>query len=280
MKNFALLIKKELWENWVNWKTIIVFVFFMALGVIGTYSRYQNALQMKASFQSSSSLITGGLEYNIAAGDLISPLFLFVGVAVTIIAPLMLMSTVAHEVQSGQAASILVKPVRRTAYILSKFIVYLSIFWLAIISSVLISIIYANSVADVTIDMGQTWRCIGLSLIFALFCISFMLFLSSITRNQLIAGGIGIILLFFMSSTLYSPEVIFTWMPSKLLEWCQNIINNYTPPWDWAYHYPDLGMDSVETEKYTPAWIAFGFSIISSVILLVISVMFIKRKEL
>ena len=275
MNNFALLIKKELWENWVNWKIAIILVFFMALGILSPYSSYQNALLSKEMFEShlNSPLYTdSGLGYTIFAGNLVGQLFFYIALAVVIIVPLMLMGTVAHEVKSGRAASILVKPVGRMAYILSKFVVYLSIFCLAITSAILIGAIYANSVADIPIDMGKIWQCIGLSLVFAFFCISFILFLSSITKNQLAAGGVGLILLFMMAGFMYSPEVIFEIMPSKLMDWCQHIVDVSYNPWP--------GMIEHDLEKYYPPWTAFGVSGISPVILIAFSVMLIKRKEL
>jgi ABC-2 type transport system permease protein len=253
MNNFLLLLKKEVWENWVNSKVVVVLSFFALFSVFAPYIAYQPYLsQFIVPDMTAASLLDG--FYNSLA------IFLIMFI------PFMTMGTVASEVKNNNAASLLVKPTGRAGYIISKFLIYFLLFGLAVTVAVILSAIYANSLAlnPNAFRDNVTWAALGLIWVFMAFAVSLMIFLSTITKSQVLAGVFGLLLLFLGFSFSYatSPSIIKC-LPTSMFIWIHDL-----------FHPSNI------VNTYSPMWSAFIISLLSPIIFIASSIFIIKRKEL
>jgi len=261
MNNFLLLVKKEVWENWVNSKIVIVFSAFALFAVFTPYMSYRPYLsQFIIPSMTATSLL--GNFYNFLT-------FFFV-----MFIPFMLMGTVASEIKNNNAASILVKPTGRAGYILSKFLVYVLIFGLAITVAVILSSIYANSLAlePNAFSNNVTWSALGLLWVFIAFAVSLMIFLSTITKSQVLAGVLGLCLLFLGAMLSALSPSLTKCMPTSLFQWIYELLNQTVNQ--------DNSPIVTFTTTYSPMWPAFFISLLSPIAFISASIFMIKRKEL
>jgi len=258
MNNFALLIKKELWENWVNGKIVIVFALFILLAIFAPHMSYEDSVGRNF----------GSFFTYVRGEDLLFSFYQYFEMLLVIFIPFMMMGVVAAEIKNNTAASLLVKPIGRAGYILSKFIVYFLIFGVAATVAILFSTVYANILAFEALAFSKVFLIWCLMMVFIAFAVALLLFLSTIIRNQLVAGAIGLCILFALYGFMYHPSLIF--LPGKLFVWI----------WETLNIDPDLVEQGAIKYEHSPAWPAFIVSIISSVIFVIASIFIIKRREL
>jgi len=257
MNNFLLLIKKEIWENWVNNKIVMVFSILAIIAVVMPFTSYQSYL---SRFTINS----------MPASELLVVFYAFLQVLLNMCIPFMVMGTVASEIKNNNAASVLVKPTGRAGYIISKYLVYMLIFGLATIVAIILSAVYANSLAldPNAFSDNRLWAMIGISLVFISFVVSLMVLLSTITKSQVIAGILGYCILVAGSAFGIVPAVL-RFMPISLFMWMSEILN----PKIYSPEYAVM---------VTPfdAWPAFFIALLAPIAFIFASIFIIKRKEL
>jgi len=261
MNNFLLLLKKEVWENWVNSKMVIAFSIFAVLAIFLPFSQFD-------------SYYNRIIVQSMPATDLLQVFYPTLGTFILILVPFIVMGAVASEVKSTTTASLLVKPVGRAGYVLSKYLIYLMIFGMSTTIAVLIGAIYANSLALEPNAFDKIWAIIGLYWAFIAFAVSLVLFLSTITKSQVLAGTLGFLLLmiaFMLSGTPLDAFVEF--LPTRLILWIQNMYTVY--PED-----SDMFVSGYGFIRYAPSWSAFWTALVSSVVFVLASIGIIRHKEL
>ncbi|MCL2140543.1 MAG: ABC transporter permease [Dehalococcoidia bacterium] len=251
MNNFLLLLKKELWESWANSKIVIVASALAIVSILGPYFKLQPYY---------SRFVVQGLTGSL----LVSDFYIYLQLLLFIFIPFMVMGTVASEVKNSTTASLLVKPVGRAGYIISKYLAYMLVFGVATIIATLLSAVYANALAPEADAFGKIWGTLGLSLVFISFAVSFVIFVSTITKQQIIAGISGLFVL-MLSFVFQYVENVNKFLPTSLFLWIQNIL---VPPMVQNTYDP------------SPAWLAFIISIVASFVFILASTLIIKRREL
>ncbi|MCL2475343.1 MAG: ABC transporter permease [Chloroflexi bacterium] len=260
MHNFALLLKKELWENWANGKIVIVFALFTLLSILAPHMSYENNIGNNF----------GNFFVYMNGERLLIDFYQYLEMILVIFIPFIIMGAVASEIKNNTAASLLVKPIGRAGYILSKFIVYFLIFGVAATVAILFSTIYAHLLVPEPIAFSKVCLLSCLILVFIAFAVALLLFLSTIIRNHLVAGAIGLCILLVLLSVTSQTSPIFELFPGELFAWINEILSIDS-------YYVEQGLLNYQ---HSPAWPAFFVSIISSVIFVIASIFIIKRKEL
>ena len=254
MNNFLLLLKKEVWENWVNWKIPIILLAAVICAILGPYASYQDYEAMNTN-NPYPQIVTAMILLRNSCSNLFSFLILF--------APFIMMGAVAGEIKSHNAAALLIKPVGRTGYILSKWLTYFLMFGIAITVFLLIGATYANILATEAnaFSGGTLWAIIGLFWGFIAFAVSAMILLSTVNKNQIAAGALGLCVL--MACLSHPANTIGKLIPGRLLGWINALLSDF----------PSL-------TGYDNSWPALWSSLILSVVALFISIVIMKRKEL
>ncbi|MCL2141171.1 MAG: ABC transporter permease [Dehalococcoidia bacterium] len=262
MQKFFVLLQKELVESWKTYKIILIFAFFIALGFIVPFIA-------ESEFQ-------GDIFINpLRSRNILYGYTNWLSMGMIVLVPFMLMSTVAKEVKDGLAAAILVKPVGRGAYILTKFLVSYVMFALAIIIGFTICHLYALNVAKlyesdpVTTEIFFTM--LGFILLYLALAIAFSIFVSTIFRNNVLAGAITMILL-IASYGFSFADPFRVLVPFELIRWGQELLNPSVFQLE-----PMPGLPNPVTNPY---WLAFGVTIGSCILSLLGSILVIRRKEI
>ena len=253
MNNFLLLLKKEVWENWVNWKIPIILLAAVVCAILGTYMNY---LSVKEYYS------LAGYPYVLPATSMLLELYSNITTFLILFAPFLVMGAVAGEIKNHNAAALLIKPVGRTGYILSKWLTYFLMFGIAVAITVFIGAIYANNLAtdaNAFSNIKALLATIGLFWVFIAFAVAVMILLSTITNSQIIAGILGLCVLM---ACLYNPiGSIGELIPGRLLDWIKALLSNSTT---W------------QTNDWPALWITVTI-IVASVFA---SIIIMKRKEL
>jgi len=260
MQKFFVLLQKELVESWKTYKVILIFAFFIALGLIVPFladsTYYGNPL-------------TNPLRSRIIVLDFTN--WLSMGTIVLI--PFMLMSTVAKEVKDGLTAAILVKPVGRGAYILTKFLVSYCIFALAITIGFIICYFYALGITKlydpdpVTIDLLLAM--LGFVLLYTALAIDVTILVSTVFRNNVVAGAIAMVLLIASYGFSFTDPFRIL-IPFEIVRWGQEIVCPSRFP------QPSPYSDVV----WHPYWGALGITIGGLILSLLASILIIRKKEI
>jgi len=185
------------------------------------------------------------------------------------------MSSVAKEVKDGLTAAILVKPVGRGAYILSKFVVSYLIFALAVTIGFAICYVYAINTTkpfDPTpVSSEVFFQSLGFLLLYTAFAVSLVIFLSSVFKNNVLAGGIAVVALIAIFGFSYT-DPFRLYMPSEIVRWSMELV---CPDW-----FPGLSQHNYTPIAVNPYWWALGINIGAIPALIGSSILLIKNKEI
>jgi ABC-2 type transport system permease protein len=223
---FLVLINKELLEQWRSGRLIILLAIFLFFGI---------ASPLTAKFMPSivSSIIKGqNITINIPEGTWKDAITQFVknisqmGVFIII---LLSMGVVAKEKENGTASFLLVKPVSRNLFILSKFssqfIVRLVSMCVGFLTAVLYTNIFFGSFSMILFAK------IASVLLLYLIVIQFIaIFFSVLIKTQILAGILAFIttLLLSAASILGKPGI---YSPSHLLDESQTVLKESVINW-------------------------------------------------
>ena len=255
MQKFFVLLQKELVENWKTWKIVLVFAVCIALGLI-------------IPFITDGSYIGDPLVNPLQSRFIVYNYTYYLSMGLAMLVPFVLMSTVAREVKDGLAAAILVKPVGRGAYILSKFLVAFTIFALAITASLFICYYYALEVTKLydpdPVTMELLMKMLGFILLYVAFALSMTLFISTMTRNNVVAGAIAMTLLVALFGFSFEDNVR-QYLPSEVIRWGQELV------------FPS---PRVFSRLDNPYWVALWGNIGGILLFISSAILIIKNKEI
>ncbi|MCL2475374.1 MAG: ABC transporter permease [Chloroflexi bacterium] len=255
MQKFAVLFQKELVEGWKTYKIILVFAACIILG-------------LAVPFWADATYHGDPLFNPLRSGYIFSQFIYVLMIIMAALVPFTLMSTVAKEVKDGLAATILVKPVGRGAYILSKLLAAFIIFALAITIGMAICWFYAvnttNPLDPDPVSLQLFLQCLGFVLLYMVFAISLTILCSTIFNNRIVAGGIALALLAALFTLSYT-DPIREFMPSEIVRWGMELVYPYSFPSDTATN---------------PYWTALGVNIGAILIFISSSILIIKKKEI
>ncbi len=248
------LIKKEFLEALRNYKLIIVPVVFILLAALQPVTFYYLPEIMKLATFSEGAIIQIPIP---TAEETIYSIYGQLAQVGLIIIILISMGTISNEIRNGVAETILVKPIKRSSYLLAKWILYFSITIFSFILGLLVGKYYTTAM------IGESaWLPIihssAVIILYLLLFVSINLLLSTLLKSSIAAGGITI-LLTIIFSLIASFSLKFWFLPSYLLTVSQAKL---------------LGQSLANT----------GLSIASTILLIVLSfitsVYLLKRKQL
>ncbi|MCL2678930.1 MAG: ABC transporter permease [Dehalococcoidia bacterium] len=255
MQKFFVLLQKEFIENWKTRKLILILASIIILGAFVPF--YADATHRGDP-----------LIFPLRSSHMLFNFVEYYAYVIAILIPFALMSTVAREVKDGLAAAILVKPVGRGAYILSKFAVSYLLFAVAVIAGFSLCFVYALSITNLydpaPVSSAMFFQCLGFLLLYTAFAVALTIFLSSVFNNNVLAGGIAVVLLIAIYGFSYTNG-IKEYMPSEILRWS---LEQFIPGRFQA------------NEMNAPYWFSFYLNIGLIPALIGSSVALIRKKEL
>ncbi len=212
--NFLTSLRKELLEQWRTSRFIIV---LFVLGLFGMTS------PLLAKFTPEILKMVPGVE-DIAAIipapsmlDAIAQYIKNIGQFGFILALLMTMGSVAVEKDKGTAAMVLVKPLPRSMFLLSKFCA-ISLNFLASLLVAGLGGFYYTLVLFSAPDMTAWLAMNALLLLYILVWVAITLFFSTLVRSQAAAVGLSFGVMLVFSLVGISP-VIARYLPDRLIGW-------------------------------------------------------------
>ncbi|MCL2149990.1 MAG: ABC transporter permease [Dehalococcoidia bacterium] len=262
MQKFFVLLPKELIENWKTHKIVLVFAFCIALGLI-------------VPFMADGNYHGDPLVNPLQSGYIVYDFTDWLSMGMLMLIPFMLMSTVAKEVKDGLAAAVLVKPVGRGAYILAKFLVSYLIFALAVTVGFAICYIYALRITrpwDLDpLSCELFFTMLGFMLLYTAFAVALTIFISTMLRNNVLAGAIAMVLLVAFYGLSFT-ENIRVFIPFEVVRW------------GWELVYPNAfqltaypGMTPPITSPY---WYALWITIGGLLLAILGSILIIRKREI
>jgi ABC-2 type transport system permease protein len=257
MRQWVVLLQKEILEMWRNFKWIWVPITFILLGVTEPLTSYYmqpilnalgglpNGAEIKIPLPSAEEVLAAGLSQYGTLGVLI----IVLGT----------MGIIANERKSGVAAQILVKPVSYFSYITSKWVGGLLLVWSSLLIGYLATWYYTGQLFEWVAfgDFLQSFVLYGLWLTVVL---TITVFFSSALLAPGMAGFITLALTLVVSIVSGALSHLLEWSPSQLTSYASVLLT--------AGELPEYAI---------PASIV---SILFIVILLWLSVFLFRKKEL
>lgn len=216
---FLTTLRKELLEQWRTRRLVVVAVVFLFFGFLSPLSAKLLPELLKSMGD------TGGVVIEMPPPTVQDGLLQYVknmsqfGV---LLAVLLAMGALAREKEQGTAAMILSKPVSRTAFLLSKFVALSLVFALCLALAGLACYYYTIVLFQGT---GGA-RFVEMNLLLGLlveFYLAVTLLGSTVTRSQVLAGGLGLGTVFGVAILGALPR-IGSYMPTALLEWARTLM--------------------------------------------------------
>ena len=253
---WTVLFQKELTENWRNRKWIWVPLVLMLLTIIDPISSYYLPQILEFAGGLPEGTVIEIPEPSPAEVVMMSleQLSMF-GVLIIVF---MSMGTIAGERKSGVSELILVKPIKYSSYITSKWTSFLLLIWVSLIIALGISWYYISLLFGAISLSLLVKTIISYGLWFTL-VITLSIFYNTTARSPGVVAALTIITLLIMSlfNIVFGHKV--TWFPSKLSEHIYDMLLTGTPS-------TELIMTSITT-------------ITLSIILIVISIFIFRLKE-
>lgn len=210
MTGFALFLGKEVREQVRTMRLVVVVAVFAIMGLVSpVVARYTREIVEAVGGGQ-----FGGMIPDPTVADAVIQLTKNVGQFGVVIAILLAMGAVATEKERGTAAFILTKPVSRTAFIAAKAGAITGLLAAAVVIAGILAWTYtailfeALPMAGYAVAIGLVWLSLA---VFA----ALTLLVSVVARSALVAGGIGLGLV-FGTGILSALPTIGAYMPTSL----------------------------------------------------------------
>lgn len=213
MSKMAVLIRKEILEQWRTKKTLILCIIFLFVAIA-------SPVIAKLTPELLKNISVPGLSINLPDPTYKDALDQFIK-NISQIALLVLVFVIAGIVSDEKSKKtleiILTKPISRAKFILSKF--FSSFLSIAVVFMTASTIFYAYTASIFsTFNLADFYLMALIVLIYILMIVSITIFASTVVKNSILAGGIGLISLILLGTISglfenikkFSPDVIFS----------------------------------------------------------------------
>ena len=216
---FLAMLRKELVEQWRSRRLVAVAAVLLFFGFLSPLTAKLLPELMKSLGD------TGGVVIQVPPPTVQDALFQYVkntsqfGV---FLAVLLAMGAVAREKERGTAAMILSKPVSRANFLLGKFVALTLVFGLCLTLAGLACYYYTIVLFK---GIGEAYF-VEMNLLLGLFIefyLAVTLLGSTITRSQVMAGGLGLGAVFVVALLAALPR-LGDYMPTALLGWARALM--------------------------------------------------------
>jgi len=219
MQGFKILFKKEVRESWSTNKIFIIVGIFLFFSILTPFM-----MQYMDEFLRLSGLDPSDFGWEPTAAYTIISFLDYIALAAIFAPSFLVMGVVAKELSDGITATTLVKPVGRSAYVLSKYLVYFLIF--IVVATISAFICYFYTVAAIgDLSIGDFVVSLLPMLLLLAFCVALTLFFSTIFKSQMAAGGTsaGVMLaLYIVSFIPFVGEI----SPFRMSVWSHSIVES------------------------------------------------------
>lgn len=251
------LFQKELLENWRNKKWIWVPLVIILLSVMDPLTTYY----LPQIIDSVGGMPEGAVfeipEMEPAQVIMMSLSQLSsLGVLVVV---LVLMGTIAGERKSGVSELVLVKPVSYMNYITAKWVSYLLLVWVSLFLGLLVSWYYINILFG-TLTIGEFLTVFFFYGMWLTLVVSLTIFYNTVFKSAGLVAFFTILTIMVMS--------IITQIFQHVLDWSPNNLSSYI--------LDSLSLGEISSELLATA----GVTLILSILLIVMSGLIFKRKEM
>ncbi|MDI6816913.1 MAG: ABC transporter permease subunit [Actinomycetota bacterium] len=222
MSTIGVLLKKDLMEQTRSKKVIILAAIFTFLAVVSPISaKLLPELAKSLSGQS-------GIVITVPEATFINSVEQFVkntSQLVIFVLIFVVAGAISDEKTRKTLELVLVKPVSRTSFVLSKFAAYFLTISLGFFASALVCYFYTVSIFE-SFSLVNFIMVAALTLIYVLLVIAATIFMSTIAKSAAVAGVVGLLSSFVFSSILglfsatadYSPGYILAHYPELILK--------------------------------------------------------------
>jgi ABC-2 type transport system permease protein len=234
---FWVALRKELLEQWRTYRLLVVAVVLLLFGgfIAPLTAKYTPELIKALAPQGSeiASLIPEPTA-DVAVQEYVESMSQF-GV---LIALLVAMGVVAQEKDKSTAALMLVKPLPRWAFLLAKFVALAVTFTVGIVIAAIACYYYVLVLFD-ALDVVDWMALNGLLLLFLLVYVALTLFCSTLTKSQVVGGGLAFGLLMLLTA-LGALPAIGDYLPGRLVSWAGAVMNGNGDTF-WSAVWGSLG---------------------------------------
>jgi ABC-2 type transport system permease protein len=212
VNGFKALLKKELREQWRTYKLLIVGGLFLFFGI--STPLILNYLPHILELSGENVNIEFPPPTAIESLNEFAATIAQVGVLAAV---LIAMGAIAREKERGTAAMLLVKPVGREAFVVSKLVATSAVFIVALVLGAAACYTYTVMLIE-SGDLGGFIVLTLLMVLFLVFCLAVTLLYSSVFRSSLLAGGVALATLIGQSVLTQLP-LIGDFVPGSLAAW-------------------------------------------------------------
>jgi ABC-2 type transport system permease protein len=235
---FWVALRKELLEQWRSYRLLVVAVVLLLFG------GFLAPLSAKYTPELLKALVPNGDEIAqliptptaaMAVEEYIGNVSQF-GVLVAL---LVAMGAVAQEKDRGTAALMLVKPLPRGVFLMAKFVALGLTFATGIVIAAAACYYYTMLLFE-ALDISSWLALNGLLLLFLLVYVALTLFCSTLTKSQVVGGGLAFGLLMTLSAVGALPT-IGDYLPGQLVSWAGRLMNGTGDP-SWPALWGSAGL--------------------------------------
>lgn len=251
----GVLFKKDLMEQMRSRKVLILAIVFIFLALVSPISA-KLMPQLLKNFAAQD-----GVTITIPDPTFIDAIAQFIkntGQLIVFLLIFVVAGAVVDEKVRKTLEMVLVKPVSRSSFVISKFLAYFSSITLFYLASVLIFYTYTVSIFE-SFSFLNFFTVSILTLVYVLLILSVTIFASTLVKSAAMAGVIGLFSSFVFGSILG----LFSWAA------------DYSPGYILSY-YPDLMLRGWDA-KFLPPTI---LSVALIILLMAASVFFFKEQEI
>jgi ABC-2 type transport system permease protein len=220
---FLVALRKELFEQWRSYRLLVVVVVLLAFGLLSPLAAKFTPELMK--------LLPNGEQIaklipSPTTADAVAQYLKNSSQFGVVLALLMTMGAVAQEKDKGTAALVLVKPMPRIAFLWAKFAALAVTFMIGIMVAGA-ACYYYTSILFEALDIPHWFALNGLLLLYVLVYVALTLLCSTVSRSQVVAGGLafGLVFLFAGISAIPSMGEL---LPGQLLAWGAGLVAGST----------------------------------------------------
>jgi len=235
---FWIALRKELLEQWRSYRLLIVAVVLLLFGgFLAPLSAKYTPELLKALVPNGDEIVqlmpapTAAVAVEEYVGN--------VGQFGVLVALLVAMGAVAGEKDKGTAALMLVKPLPRGVFLAAKFVALGFTFALSVLIAAVACYYYTMLLFE-ALDLSSWLALNGLLLLFVLVYVALTLFCSTLTRSQVVGGGLAFGSLMVLSALSALPTV-GDYLPGQLLSWAGWLMNGGGEP-AWPALWTSLGL--------------------------------------
>jgi ABC-2 type transport system permease protein len=224
---FWVALRKELLEQWRSYRLFIVAVVWLLFGLtsplLARYTPEIIRLAMPngeeiANLVPTPTAVVAVEQYlkNISQVGVLLALF-------------MAMGAVAQEKDKGTAALMLVKPLPRGVFVAAKFLALGVTFTLSFVLASAACYYYTTLLFE-ALDVSAWLAVNGLTLLFVLVFVALTLFCSTLSRSQVVAGGLAFGMWMVLSAMGALPGV-GAYLPGQLTVWAGGLVDGGGASW-------------------------------------------------